>query len=75
VARQPWSASRLEDCGFEQTPRPRAASEIFFEQTLFGRWLLNSLIIGVCVVAITLATAIPAGYAPTRLAGRNGEAL
>src|ERR1700756_2120466 len=38
-----------------------------FEQTLFGRWLLNSLIIGVCVVAITLATAIPAGYALTRL--------
>src|ERR1700739_3318033 len=46
-----------------------------FEQTLFGRWLLNSLIIGVCVVASTLATAIPAGYALTRLAGRNGEAL
>jgi multiple sugar transport system permease protein len=46
-----------------------------FEQTLLGRWLLNSLIIGVCVVAITLATAIPAGYALTRLAGRNGEAL
>ena len=46
-----------------------------FGQTLFGRWLLNSLIIGVCVVAITLATAIPAGYALTRLAGRNAEAL
>jgi multiple sugar transport system permease protein len=46
-----------------------------FEQTLFGRWLLNSLIIGVCVVAITLATAIPAGYALTHLAGRNAEAL
>jgi multiple sugar transport system permease protein len=45
------------------------------EQTLFGRWLLNSLIIGVCVVAITLVTAIPAGYALTRLGGRNGEAL
>jgi multiple sugar transport system permease protein len=46
-----------------------------FEQTLFGRWLLNSLIIGVCVVAITLATAIPAGYALARLAGHNAEAL
>jgi multiple sugar transport system permease protein len=46
-----------------------------FEQTLFARWLLNSLIIGVCVVAITLATAVPAGYALARLAGRNGEAL
>ena len=46
-----------------------------FDQTLFARWLLNSLIIGVCVVGITLATAIPAGYALTRLAGRNAEAL
>ena len=46
-----------------------------FDQTLFGRWLLNSLIIGLCVVAITLATAIPAGYALTRLTGANAEAL
>jgi len=46
-----------------------------FGQTLFARWLLNSLIIGVCVVGITLATAIPAGYALTRRTGRNGEAL
>jgi multiple sugar transport system permease protein len=46
-----------------------------FEQTMFGRWLLNSLVIGVCVVAITLATAVPAGYALARLAGRNAEAL
>ena len=44
-------------------------------QTLFVRWLLNSLIIGVCVVAITLVTAIPAGYALARLAGRNAETL
>ena len=34
-----------------------------FEETLFARWLLNSLIIGVCVIAITLVTAVPAGYA------------
>jgi len=46
-----------------------------FEQTLFGRWLLNSLIIGVCVVGITLVTAIPAGYTLARLAGRKAEAL
>ena len=37
--------------------------------------MLNSLIIGLCVVAITLLTAIPAGYALTRLSGRSGEAL
>ena len=46
-----------------------------FEQTLFARWLLNSLIIGVCVVGITLVTAIPAGYALARLAGRGAETL
>ena len=46
-----------------------------FEQTLFARWLLNSFIIGVCVVAITLATSLPAGYSLARMTGRNGEAL
>jgi len=46
-----------------------------FEQTPFLRWCLNSLIIGVCVVAITLATAIPAGYSLARLAGREAEVL
>jgi multiple sugar transport system permease protein len=46
-----------------------------FEQTLFVRWLANSLIIGVCVVAITLVTAVPAGYSLARMTGRSGEAL
>jgi multiple sugar transport system permease protein len=46
-----------------------------FEKTLFARWLLNSLIIGVSVVAITLATALPAGYSLARMTGRSGEAL
>jgi multiple sugar transport system permease protein len=46
-----------------------------FEKTLFARWLLNSAIIGVCVVAITLVCAVPAGYSLARMTGRNGEAL
>ena len=33
-----------------------------FHETLFATWLLNSLIIGVCVVVITLVTALPAAY-------------
>src|SRR5262249_39667824 len=37
------------------------------EQTRFMQWMLNSLIIGVCVVAITLVLAVPAGYALARL--------
>jgi multiple sugar transport system permease protein len=46
-----------------------------FEQTLFVHWLFNSLIIGVCVVAITVVVAVPAGYSLARMTGRNGEAL
>ena len=46
-----------------------------FEQTEFTRWLLNSLVIGVCVVVITLVAALPAGYSLARMTGRNGEAL
>ena len=46
-----------------------------FNETLFARWLLNSLIIGVCVVAITLAAALPAGYSLARMTGRAGETL
>src|SRR5262245_9917395 len=38
-----------------------------FEETLFARWLLNSLVIGLCVTAITLVTAVPAGYSLARL--------
>jgi multiple sugar transport system permease protein len=41
--------------------------EYLFGRTLFGTWMLNSLIIGVLVVAITLLTAVPAGYALARL--------
>jgi multiple sugar transport system permease protein len=46
-----------------------------FTQTLFIDWLLNSLIIGLCVVAITLVVALPAGYSLARLSGRNAETL
>jgi multiple sugar transport system permease protein len=37
------------------------------EQTRFLTWMMNSLIIGVGVVLITLITAVPAGYALARL--------
>jgi multiple sugar transport system permease protein len=46
-----------------------------FDKTLFARWLWNSLVIGVCVVAITLVTALPAAYSLARLTGRTGETL
>jgi multiple sugar transport system permease protein len=46
-----------------------------FEKTLFLRWMLNSLIIGLCVTGITLLTALPAGYSLARWTGRSGESL
>ncbi len=48
-------------------PPTLAHVEYLFERTLFGRWMLNSAIIGVCVVLITLVVATPAGYALARL--------
>jgi multiple sugar transport system permease protein len=46
-----------------------------FGETLFMKWLLNTAIVGVLVVAITLVLAIPAGYSLVRLGGRLGERL
>ena len=41
--------------------------QYLLQQTRFLTWMANSLIIGACVVAITLALAVPAGYGLARL--------
>jgi multiple sugar transport system permease protein len=46
-----------------------------FGQTLYTTWLLNTLGVGVVVVAVTLLLAVPAGYSLARLTGRWGERL
>jgi multiple sugar transport system permease protein len=43
--------------------------------TDYLRWLRNSSFVGLMVVVITLAIAMPAGYALARLAGRVGRSL
>ena len=48
---------------------------VLFEETLYGRWLWNTALVGIIVVAITLLLAVPAGYALARLTGRWGEQL
>lgn len=45
---------------------------LLFGETLFLRWLGNTLFAGILVVVITLALAVPAAYALTRLTGRWG---
>ncbi len=49
--------------------------KLLFTRTLFPTWLGNSLLVGVAVVIITLALAVPAGYSLARLTGRWGERL
>ena len=48
---------------------------LLFTETLFGQWLLNTLLVGALVVGITLVLAIPAGYSLARLTGVLGEQL
>jgi len=55
---------------------PTLASYGFlFHHAAYVRWLENSCFVGVTVVIITLAIAMPAGYALARLAGRVGRSL
>jgi multiple sugar transport system permease protein len=46
-----------------------------FHHTDYLRWIRNSCFVGLMVVVITLAIAVPAGYALARLAGRVGRTL
>src|SRR6516165_4804833 len=46
-----------------------------FTDTLFVQWLMNSALVGLCVVAITLIVALPAGYSLARMPGRSAETL
>jgi multiple sugar transport system permease protein len=49
--------------------------KFLFTQTMFVRWLGNTMFVGVIVVGITLLLSLPAAYALARLAGRWGERL
>ena len=48
---------------------------VLFQDTLFLHWVGNTLFVGVLVVLITLALAVPAGYSLARLTGGAGEKL
>ena len=59
---------------YNETPTLENLRVLFFD-TLYLRWLGNTLFVGAVVVAITLVLAVPAGYALARLTGRWGEQL
>ncbi len=46
-----------------------------FEDTQFLQWLINTGMVGVAVVIITLALALPAGYALARMTGAWAQTL
>lgn len=46
---------------------------LLFEQTNYTTFVRNSFVVGILVVLITLAVAIPAAYSLARLTGRWGE--
>jgi multiple sugar transport system permease protein len=58
----------------EESPTWENAT-LLFNETAYPTWLMNTAIVGICVVAITLVLAVPAGYALARLAGRVGQSL
>ena len=47
--------------------------EFLFEGTQYPNWIVNTAIVGIVVVAITLLFALPAGYALARLSGSWGQ--
>src|SRR5213076_2244055 len=46
-----------------------------FEHTQYLTWIGNTLLVGGCVVLITLVLSLPAGYALARLSGRLGQSM
>jgi multiple sugar transport system permease protein len=46
-----------------------------FGDTLFLQWVWNSVLVGLCVVAITLIVTLPAGYSLARISGKGAESL
>ena len=48
---------------------------LLFTQTWFGAWVVNTALLSLCVVAITLAAAVPAAYALARVRLRGADNL
>jgi multiple sugar transport system permease protein len=46
-----------------------------FTDTEYGQWLINTALVGLAVVVITLVLALPAGYALARLSGGWGQMM
>jgi multiple sugar transport system permease protein len=56
-------------------PPTMAHVQLLLRDTLFIVWLKNSLLIGACVVLVTLALGLPAAYALARMRFRGNQAM
>jgi multiple sugar transport system permease protein len=56
-------------------PPTMAHVQLLLRDTLFLVWLKNSLLIGACVVVLTLALGLPAAYALARMRFRGNQAM
>jgi multiple sugar transport system permease protein len=61
--------------GFSQGSPTTANYRFLFTDTQYAHWILNTVVVGLVVVAITLAVSLPAGYALARLSGGWGQSL
>jgi len=59
---------------FNEPPTLEHLHHLFFG-TLFVKYLINTVVVGLAVVVITLVVAVPAAYSLARWAGRWGENL
>ena len=59
---------------FNNPPTLEHLRVLFFD-TQYIQWVINTLLVGIAVVAITLLLAVPAGYSLARLSGRWGKQL
>jgi multiple sugar transport system permease protein len=58
---------------FFTEPPTLAHLKLLFDQTLFTTFLLNTLLVGLAVVAITVLFAVPAAFSLARMAGGWGD--
>lgn len=56
-------------------PQTTANVADLFHHTDYVKWLGNTAFVGALVVVVTLALAMPAGYALTRLSGKWGQSM
>jgi multiple sugar transport system permease protein len=61
--------------GFAQGSPTTANYRFLFSDTQYAHWLLNTVVVGLVVVAVTLVVSLPAGYALARLSGNWGQSL